>query len=903
MPQERRRFLEARLSTSVCVGPYELLEPLGQGGMGIVYRARDPRLGRVVAIKFIAGAASLDPGRRARFLREARAEAALAHPNIATVLDVGEAEINLPQMAPTTGGWGEAPLSRVPYLVLEYVAGDDLRSRLLSGPLPPVEAVRIARQIAAGLTAAHGAGIVHRDLKPANIRLTPEGLVKILDFGLARFLEPQAPSADEATELATREGAVLGTLPYMAPEQAAGEQVDARADLFALGVMLFEMVAGKRPFRGDTTMALLRAVLSDEPSRLDISSVGCSPRYAELVNRLLAKEPAERPVSAREVLHELDEIARDHEQQPTSITRGSAFSLEVSRALRRGSRSPNVMLIAGALVLLIAAGALVLPRLRSKPASVEAAPVSLQQLAVLPFANSTGDSGLDYVGRGMSSALIGQLAAVPGLSVASPSETRKYVRESASARDVARELGVGSVLEASLRPDPKGLGIDATLTDGATGRVFWSRSFAAPRDEVQRLAKELTSAAVSALSVPLTARDRERLARDPTASTVAFDFYLRGKSAEENLEDPQAHRIAAGLFERATERDPQFALAFAACADSLVEAWNDERDSKLLDRAETFARRALELDAELAESRLAVARVEQLRGRPERAIELLEPLATSDRAVDEIHRELARAWEAKGDLTNAEEHLLAMVSARPGWWASWNLLGDFRLRSGDYAGARAALTRARELAPEGQHIPDENLAMLLAYEGRTEDSLKAYEAIPGSPSNAATASNLGTLYFFNERFADAERQFRIAIRLAPRDSRFRRNLADTLLRLDRPGEARDEYTQALRLVDEQLAATPADAALRRQRTLYLARSGRCDDAIATADELERELPATADLLHDLARAPALCGRPDQAIARLRRGVELGYTASLLASEDELAALRNEPGFRALVGGD
>jgi len=891
------------LTEPIRVGHYELLEPIGEGGMGIVYRARDPRLERIVAIKFLSGAASLDSGRRARFLREARAEAALAHPNIATVLDVGETEIDLPQVAPTSGGWGEPKPARLPYLVLEYVPGSDLRTRLHKGALPPVEALRIGRQIAAGLAAAHAAGIVHRDLKPANVRLTPEGLVKILDFGLARFLESRAPSADEVTALATREGVVLGTLPYMAPEQAAGQPADARADLFAFGVMLYEMVTGKRPFRGETTMALLRAVLSDPPEQLDPGAVGCSPRYAALVDRLLAKEPADRPASARDVLHALDEMARDHEQQRTSVSRISALSLELSRAVERGRRSPRAALVVGTLLgLFVAAGLLVLPRWRNAPPSSATAPaVSLQQLAVLPFANATGDPQLDYVAEGLGSSIVGQLAAVPGMSVAGQSETRKYRHGPASAREVARELGVGAVLEATLREDVRGMVLDATITDGSTGRVIWSRAFVAPVEALPRLAAQLTESAAAALSVPLSPADRERLARDPTGSAVAFDFYLRARSALDDLEDPQSSRIAAGLFERATELDPEFALAHAGAAQALTGAWGQERDSALLERAERHARRGFALDRRLPETALAVARLDILAGRPRDAIGLLEPFAAGGRAADEVHELLAEAWETAGDTAKAEEHLLAAVAARPAFWQHWNSLGAARTRAGNYSGARKAFERAADLAPAGATMPAENLAALLYFEDKIDSALVAYEAISSPFAEATSASNLGTLYFFKGRFAEAERSYRQAIRLAPRDARWRRNLADTLFRLGRTEEARTQYAQALRLVDEQLAVAPGDTDLKVQRVLYLARAGRCTEALAAADALESELSRSAQLLHDLARAPALCDRPQQAIERLRAAVALGFTASTLASEDELGALRGLPEFDALVG--
>jgi len=278
-----------------------------------------------------------------------------------------------------------------------------------------------------------------------------------------------------------------------------------------------------------------------------------------------------------------------------------------------------------------------------------------------------------------------------------------------------------------------------------------------------------------------------------------------------------------------------------------------------------------------------------------------EPFAAGGRAADEVHLQLSDAWEAAGDAAKSESHMLSAVAARPGAWTLWNRLGGMRTRAADYDGARKAFERAAGLAPAGTQTVAENLAALLFHEGELAEALAAYEAIPGPLSGATSASNLATLYFFNERFADAERLFRQAVRLEPRGARWRRNLADTLLRLRKTDEARQEYAQALRLVEEQLALTPGDSDLLVQRTLYLARVTRCAEALAAADELGRDLARSAQLLHDLALAPALCNRPEQAIARLRDAVALGFTAERLTTEDELAALRGRSDYEALVG--
>ncbi len=731
--------------TPARVGPYELLEPLGEGGMGRVYRARDTRLGRIVALKFIRTQPG-DRHRQLRFLREATVEAALSHPNIATILDVGEAEIDHPEISPPSDQGDKGP---VPYLVLEFVPGQDLASLAHDGPLSVGELLRIGRQIAAGLHSAHSAGVIHRDLKPANIRVTPAGLVKILDFGLARFEPGAGPTSDALHEFATTEGSVVGTVPYLAPEQAAGQPIDARADLFSLGVLLYEMASGHLPFHGANAMERLRAVLRDDPPPLGQVAPQVPERLVRLVHRLLEKDPAARPQSAREVELEIDAIARNLSEGETSI------DLPASAGERR-------------------------------------APSAISRL----------------------------------------STTRRWI------------LGAVAAL---------------VLLSAAAAYLFDRQSLAA----AERLVAE-------------------------------------GRAAEE-LPDPQAHRIAAETFERATKLRPGLVSAWAALSHALTLAYVEERKPELLDRAESAAARAVELGPRSVDAVLARARITRLRGDARSAIRTLSALLERGEGVDRIERELAKAWEQVGDGAQAEQHLLAAVAAKGDEWGHWNALGDFRFQAGNYPGARAAFEKAASCAPAGVTTPAENLASVLFAEGKYTEALAAFEAIPGHLAGPQSASNRGTIYFFVGRFAEAERDYRDAIRMAPREPVYHRNLADTLLRLGRTSEARTEYAIALKWVENLLIETPNDPDLRLQRTLFLARAGYCDLAKRVALEIETQLPVNANTAHALARPFALCGEPGEAMARLRRAVTLGYPREPLQGEDELAPLRGLPEFELLIG--
>ncbi len=729
------------------IGPYTITEELGHGGMGRVYKGRDPRLDRTVAIKFLQGAASENPERRLRFLREARAEAALHHPNIATVLDVGEAEVDLPELLPA----GDTRTSiRVPYLVLEFVPGEDLRTKLRAGALPLTETLRLVRQIVEGLRAAHALGIVHRDLKPGNIRITPDGRAKILDFGLARYVAADAPTTDSPIDLHTTEGIVLGTPPYMAPEQSLGLPLDARADLFALGVILYQMVGGQMPFHGEHTVELLQAVLRDEPTPLAEHAPSTPARLVELVHRLLEKSPNNRPRNADEVAHALEAIARELGEAPTEIEPSRAASLRRSiTAPRQRARRLRMAGAALAIVLLAAAGALWLANAR----------------------------------------------------------------------------------------------------------------------------------------------------RQNAESLTAFE---RAEKAAE-LGDPQAARIAAELYESAAGLDPRFGLAWARASEEWADAFQRDQMPQLLERAEAAATRAEQIDPGADSTRLARARILRIRGREREALDLLSELPASSPLAWKIRAERAAAYEQAGDTERAEQELLAAIAARDGFWECWNSLGSFRISSGNYAGARAALERAAELAPAGQEQPRENLASLLFLEGHYDDALAAYEKIPLPAISPESASNLGTLYFFNGRMDEAEIAFRRATRMASREPLYHRNLADALIRLGRADEAKAEYAEALRLVEEQLVLRTNNESLMLQRALYLARSGRCDEAVRFAGELDAQLADGARTQRALAQPLALCGASVEAIAQLQRSVALGFAREMLRDEDELVSLRGLPEFDRLVG--
>src|SRR5262245_33159936 len=412
------------------IGPYQVVSLIGQGGMGKVYLAEDIRLERKVAIKVLPAAVTQDPDRLLRFEREAKATSALNHPNILTIHEIGEVD-------------------GAHYIVSEFVEGETLRERMRRGALSLTAALDVARQVAGALAAAHAAGIVHRDIKPENVMARPDGLVKVLDFGLAKLAElstapPKAGAASQmpaASQLSTEPGLVMGTAQYMSPEQARGQKVDHRADIFSLGVMLYEMLAGRRPFEGATTIDVMAAILTKEPEPLDEHRSEAAPELARAVMRCLAKEPEERFQTASAFAAELKAATERGEQSAPGEARRAPDGRSARHARSAFLRSRPVW-IAATLVLLMIAVVVYWKLAPKAPPDPQ-----IRSLVVLPLENLSGDPTQEYLADGMTDALIGDLSMIGALRVISRTSAMRYKGAKKSLQQIAGELGVDAVVE------------------------------------------------------------------------------------------------------------------------------------------------------------------------------------------------------------------------------------------------------------------------------------------------------------------------------------------------------------------------------------------------------------------------------------------------------------------------
>ena len=559
------------LTLGARLGPYEILGPLGAGGMGEVYRARDTRLGREVAIKVLPAELAADPDRMRRFEQEARAASALNHPNVVTVHDVGS----------EAGRF---------YIAMELVEGSSLRERIAGGPLSSQEVAAIGAQIAEGLAKAHAAGLVHRDLKPENVMISSDGFVKILDFGLAKLAPLEAAGSQSLAETAeqrTAAGILLGTVGYMSPEQASGMPLDHRSDQFALGAILYELASERKAFQRTSVAETLAAILREEPPPLSSIASRVPETLSRIVARCLAKNPQERYDSTRDLARDLKCIG---EPSVGGFAAGS------------GRRFRPAWPIAAILIAAVAALAAVWWARRSRPPSPAAGSPSI---AILPFQNFGGRPEDAYFADGIAESLTTDLARVPGLLVIARNSAFAYKGKAADAKRVGEELRVRYVLEGSVQRSGDAVRVNAQLIDAGTGYHVWAEKYDRPMRDVFALQDDISRNVAGALRATLEGPRTAAPRATPTSSLEAYDVFLRGRYYLNQLEWVAKDK-SIPLFARAVELDPGFALAHAMLGVAYAKkAFEGDPEGTWRAKASAELEKALALDPAVPEAYLA----------------------------------------------------------------------------------------------------------------------------------------------------------------------------------------------------------------------------------------------------------------------------------------------------------
>ncbi len=662
------------------LGHYKILERLGSGGMGVVWLAEDLHLKRRVALKMLREDLATSPDKMTRFEREAKAIAALNHPNIVTIHSIEEVD-------------------GVRFLAMEYVEGRTLDELIPAGGFPLAEFLRIAVPIADALAAAHARGIVHRDLKPANVVVGDDGRVKVLDFGLAKLHGAEATQiyGRELETTLTQEGTVVGTLHYMSPEQLQLKHVDHRTDLFSLGIVLYEMATGDLPFRGESAAQVITSVMRDEPRRLDDLDDRLPPEIADVVSRCLEKDPQRRVGSGAEIRDRLREVALALETGQVH-----AASTRLKRLVGRVRRRTPVARYLGsaAAAVLVAAGVwawFAFHRGAASAATAQAADPP-PSVVVLPLANYSGDP--DYFVDGMTDGLIGSLARIRGLRVISRQSAMHYKNSDELLADIARELGVDYVVEGSVQRDGDRLRLQAELVQPDPERHLWSETYDRPVSAALSLHNEVAAAVARAIQVRLSPEDEARMAATPTVDPTVYEAYLQGrywagKFGEEDL------RKAKGYFERAIALDPTFAPAWAGLADdAMTLAYFFTGTTAQLDEAEAAAQRALQLDGSSSEACAALSDIALARWNWAEAERLARRAIELDPNSAEAHRRYWLILSAQLRFAEGREQIEIARRLNP---LSARVASNVGLQltiEGDYPAAEKTLHEALALDPD-----------------------------------------------------------------------------------------------------------------------------------------------------------------------------------------------------------
>lgn len=861
---------------------YRIEALLGQGGMGRVYKAYDKQLDRTVAIKVVRQGMMGSDEALKRFKQELLLASKVSHKNILRIHDMGE-------------------VGDVKFISMAYVEGQDLHQILHETPKLPFErVVNFARQLAEALEAAQSEGVVHRDLKPQNILVGKNDQLYVSDFGLAKSFD------DDGSPGMTKTGAFMGTPRYMSPEQVEGNPADHRSDIYAYGLILYEMSTGDVPFTGESTLKLMYQRIQTTPKNPKLLSPDLPGWFDGVVMRCLEKDPATRYQNAAEILADL------RGQQSGTVTRAMAAATTTGMTRTVQIQIPHfaskkwIWAAAAVVVLLIGAFAippvrhLIWPGTAGKSLSVSGIP-SLDQgrfVAILPFRVLGDEQALGYVAEGLNEALSAKLFQLKDLRLASSAAVEK-VSDKDPTEKIARSLGANLIVTGMVQGSGDNLRIIVNLDDATSGKRTWSQEFSGITKDLLSIEDQISGQLVTALNVNPTNEELAKAGARPTDNVEAYDLYLRGRQALRGPNSFKAPKDAIDFFQQAIQKDPGFALAYTGLADASLEMYNNTKDSFWSQKALGAAQRAEQLKDDLPEVHFALGEVYRSTGKTAQAIaELKRGLALSPNAEVGYVR-LGKVYLDSGDKEEAIAAYKKAIDVDPYFPGIHIELGRAYFSMGRNDKAVEELKRVTELEPD--NVTGWNdLATAYAEMGKYDDSSAAYQkSIDLAPSWMAY-SNLGYVYMAEKQYPHAIEALQKSVELGPNQELAMGNLADAYRYSGQKDKANATYDQAIALAFRELQVNPQDTEAMSDLGLYYAEKGDFGRGMEFVKRARGVDSKDVQLIIKQATIESVAGKPADAIRSLREALSKGYGVKDILQSREFDSLQNRPDFQTLI---
>jgi len=854
--------------TDLCgksVGRFLVRGRLGQGGMGEVYLAEDTALGRQVALKRMAPRFGSDAGARKRLRQEAHLASQLSDPHIAAVYDILEENDEL-------------------FVVMEYVQGETLRQRL-GRPLQINDFLSLAVQCAEALASAHKAGILHGDLKPENIMLTRDGQVKILDFGIAHRVDYER----EGTTVESAYRNFGGTLYYMAPEVLEEKGTDGRTDIFSLGVVFYEALAGGNPFRAENFLATCERILRGEPPQLGQLRKGLSAELERIIAKMIARDPASRYATAADVA--------------VDLRAERAALMQTSSTARPGARRRplHLWIMAGALA--AALGLLLAPWPRTALRNWLAGKrmPGAKQVAVLPFSPREGENYMAAFDAGLTEALTAKLTQLTGngsLQVVPASEIR--AKGVSTAEQARREFGVNLALEGSVFRSGTAVRIQCILVDTGTLRQVRAQTLTLPVDDPFAAQDQVVQEATRMLEVEVPPAAREMLTNHGTQVARAYDYYLRGRGYLQDYEKAENLDSAIEVFERALSLDKDYALAYAGLGDAYWAKYQLLKDPQWVEQSHRACEKSLERDATLPAGHICLGRLNEGTGAYQVAAREFSRALDAEPTSEVAFHGLADCYQELGQLADAERTYQRAIALRPHYWAPYNWLGAFYYRNARYDEASRMFEQVVALAPDSFRGYSNWGASLVEQEHYDQAIQVLQHSISIRPTGSAY-SNLANAFFYVRRYEQASEAYEQAVKLGSRIAVLWWNLGDGYYWT--PGkrsQAASAYQQAIVLAREDLRVNAQNAHALGIVAICQAMLGEKKAALDALHQALRITPEDAELRFKAALVYNQLGDRPQALEWLKQARAAGLPASRLRNTPNLDSLRTDPRFSPLL---